>query len=147
MQPYPHVYHASAAGGASGPVTVSTPQRPSLQTSPPPQFGGPEGFWSPEMLLCAALADCFVLTFRAVAHAARFEWQHLECRVQGVLEHSGHQASFTHFKLLALVAVPAGQDGARARSLLQQAERDCLIARSLTGVIELETQVAQSAPV
>jgi organic hydroperoxide reductase OsmC/OhrA len=31
------------------------------------QLGGPGGQWSPETLLVAAAAECFILTFRAVA--------------------------------------------------------------------------------
>ena len=37
-------------------------------------------------LLIAAVADCFILTFRAVARASRFEWISLGCTVDGVLD-------------------------------------------------------------
>jgi organic hydroperoxide reductase OsmC/OhrA len=71
VHPYPHTYLAAAAGRDCGPVTVTSAQLPSLDTAPPPEFDGPRGAWSPETLLCASLADCFILTFRAVARAAR----------------------------------------------------------------------------
>ena len=74
MHPYPHTYVAKAAGNASGSVVVESPQLPALQTAAPPEFDGPGGMWSPENLLCASLADCFVLTFRAIARNARLEW-------------------------------------------------------------------------
>src|SRR6185312_15565522 len=85
MKPFPHRYAASARAGAIGRVVISAPAVPLSDTPPRPEFDGPGGTWSPEMLLCAAVADCFVLTFRGVARAAHFNWTALECRVEGVL--------------------------------------------------------------
>ena len=52
-----------------------SPQLPDLETAPPPEFDGPGGLWSPENLLCAAVADCFILTFRAIASFSRLSWR------------------------------------------------------------------------
>lgn len=86
MHPYPHTYIVSAAAQSTGLVTVASSQLPDLQSAPPPEFDGPGGVWSPETLLCAAAADCFILTFRGLSRAARLEWLRLHCRVEGVLE-------------------------------------------------------------
>jgi len=133
MHPYPHTYLAAASGGSKEWVMVSAPQLPSLETATPPQFDGPAGMWSPETLLCASLADCFVLTFRAVSRAAKLEWQHLECRVEGVLERVGQGSRFTRYTTFATLKVPAGTNITKARELLERAERGCLIANSLHG--------------
>lgn len=143
MQPYPHIYRSGAAGGAGGEVTVSAPGLPSFQTTAPPAFGGPAGYWSPETLLCAALADCFVLTFRAFARAAGLEWRHLECQVEGVLERNARQVSFTRFTTEATLALPAAADPTQARALLERAERDCLVARSLAAEHTLVAHVTE----
>jgi organic hydroperoxide reductase OsmC/OhrA len=142
VHPYPHVYVATAAGEPSGTVAVESPKLPGLQTAAPPEFDGPGGVWSPETLLCASLADCFILTFRAVSRAAKLEWLNLECRIEGVLERVERQSQFTHFKAFAHLGVPAGSDLATARRLLEQAEHGCLIANSLRGVRSLEVQVS-----
>ena len=94
MHPYPHTYVASASAESAGFVAIASPRLPSLETAPPAQFGGPGDLWSPETLLCASLADCFILTFRAVTRAARFKWLSLECRVEGVLERVGQVSQF-----------------------------------------------------
>ncbi len=141
MHPYPHTYSASATGHSQGPVMVDSPQLPSLKTAAPPEFDGPGGVWSPETLLCASLADCFILTFRAVSRAARLEWSGLECRVQGVLERVGQVSQFTRYNTFARLTVPAGTDVAKARALLERAEHGCLIANSLRGSRALETEV------
>lgn len=141
MQPYPHTYVVAASAQAVGSVTVSSPQLPDIETAPPPQFDGPGGAWSPEALLCASLADCFVLTFRAAARAARREWLQLECRVEGVLERVERVPRFTRYRTFAKLTVAAGTDVVQARELLDRAEHDCLIANSLRGDRSLEAEV------
>jgi organic hydroperoxide reductase OsmC/OhrA len=70
MHAYPHTYVASAQGTDTGFVVVGSPQLSAMETAAPPEFGGPRGLWSPETLLSASVADCFVLTFRAIVRAA-----------------------------------------------------------------------------
>ena|SRR6516165_8728888 len=141
MHPYPHTYTAAAGGDTTGVVAVTSADRPGLQTAAPPEFEGPLGVWSPETLLCASLADCFILTFRALTRAARFNWLHLECRVEGVLERVEGTAEFTRFKTFANLVVPSGTDAGTARRFLEQAEHACLIANSLRGSRTLEALV------
>ena len=141
MHPYPHTYVACASAEKTGSVTVGSPELLAFQTAAPPQFDGPGGTWSPETLLCASLADCFILTFRALARAARFEWLQLECRVEGVLERIGQVSQFTHYTTFAKLTVLAGSDRAKARDLLERAEHACLIANSLRGPRALESEV------
>ena len=98
---------------------------------------------SASLLLCAALADCFVLTFRAIARASKFEWQDLSCRVEGVLERFEGVAQFTGFTTHAVLRVPAGADRARAQALMDKAEKGCLIANSVRGTRHLVAEVAE----
>ncbi|MBS0578200.1 MAG: OsmC family protein [Proteobacteria bacterium] len=146
MHPYPHTYAVSASADRTGLVAVASPGLPSLDTAAPPQFDGPGGVWSPETLLCASLADCFILTFRAVSRAARFNWLHLECRVEGVLERVASVSRFTNYTTLATLTVSAGSDVAKARELLERAEHGCLISNSLSGTRALEVRIISAEP-
>ena len=47
MDAYPHHYRVHAAAATSGSVTLGADGLPDLETSSPPQFGGPGGHWSP----------------------------------------------------------------------------------------------------
>ena len=146
MHPYPHIYVAAASAESTGLVAVASPELPSLETAAPPQFDGPGDVWSPETLLCASIADCFILTFRAAARAPRFKWLRLECRVEGVLVRIGRVSQFTRYTTFATLTVPAGTDSAKARELLERAEHGCLIANSLRGTRVLEAQVVSAEP-
>lgn len=144
MHPYPHLYAASADGAPTEPVQVTSPGLPALATTPPPQFDGPEGTWSPETLLCASVADCLILTFRAVARASKFEWHRMSCRVEGTLEKVEGTSKFTRFISHVTLHVPAGTDAARAKLLLEKSEHGCLVANSLTGKRELIADIIES---
>ena len=141
MHPYPHTYLAAAKGVPSGAVPVTSPGAPELATAAPPQFDGPEGFWSPETLLTASVANCFILTFRAVSRAAKLEWLGLECTVEAVLDKVDGVTQFSRFKTLATLAVPPGADVGKAKQLLERAEHGCLVANSLRGTRTLESLV------
>ena len=143
MHPYPHVYRTSATGAPSGMVTVASQALPDIVTAAPPEFDGPGGVWSPETLLCAAIADCFILTFRSVSRAAQFAWLELDFRVEGTLERVENQARFTRFACFAKLAVPAGSDLAKARALLERAEHGCLVSNSLSGTRTLDMDVQE----
>jgi organic hydroperoxide reductase OsmC/OhrA len=141
MHPYPHVYKVSAGGGAAGDVRLASAGLPELPSQAPPEFGGPEGYWSPETLLAAAVADCFVLSFRAVARASKLEWSSVSAEVDCVLDRVEGVAHFTHVTTRARLVVPAGADAARAHQLLGKAEKVCLISNSLKAERHLEAEV------
>src|SRR5512140_3076442 len=121
MHPYPHLYQVRAAARPEGDVPVDSDRLPTLQTAPPAEFDGPGDRWSPETLLCAAVADCFVLSFRAVARASKLDWTGLECKVEAKLDRVDGRTFFTALTVHASLNVPAGTDPARATKLLEKA--------------------------
>lgn len=145
MHPYPHTYVVTATAATTGSVAVSAPRLATLATAPPAEFDGPGDLWSPETLLCAAVADCLILTFRAVARASKFEWLELACRTEAVLERVAGTARFTRYTSYATIRLPAGGDAAKAKLLLEKSEHGCLVANSLTGERLLHVEVTHAA--
>jgi peroxiredoxin-like protein len=145
VEAYPHHYEASAAGDSTGSVLVQSSGLPALNTAPPRQFGGPGDQWSPETLLVAAAANCFILTFRAVATASKLEWRHLDCTAEGVLSRAEGVTRFTELHLKARLVLPAGGDVERAQRLLEKAEGSCLITSSLKLTPTLAAEVSVEA--
>jgi peroxiredoxin-like protein len=145
MQALPHRYRVSGAGRITGDVELTAERLAMLQSASPAEFGGPGDRWSPETLLVGAVADCFILTFRAVANASGLSWISLECDVTGTLDRVDHVTQFTHFDMTARLVVPAGVDAAKARHALEKAERSCLISRSLKATVALAATVEIAA--
>lgn len=144
MQKYPHHYVVAATASAQGDVTLESRQLTALATAPPAEFDGPGDRWSPETLLVGAIADCFVLTFRAVARATKLDWRSLRCEVEGTLDRVERRAEFTAFVVRATLELPAGADEAAARQALERAEHGCLVTNSLKGSVRLEAMVQAS---
>ena len=71
MKPLPHRFDVHLEGGPTGPATVTLAGAPELRSSPPVEFDGPGGAWSPEHLLLASVATCFLLTLQIVAQGSR----------------------------------------------------------------------------
>ncbi len=145
MQDLPHRYLVSANAKVAGNVVLSSSGVADLESAPPVEFGGPGDQWSPESLLVAAVADCFVLSFRAVARASRFEWEALTCQVDGTLDKVDRATQFTRFDITATLTVPPGGDASKAALLLEKAEHVCLISNSLKAETHLETHVLDNA--
>jgi len=141
MQEYPHRYSVTAVADTEGEVALESNDLPSLATAPPAEFGGPGDQWSPETLLVAAVADCFVLTFRAIARASKLSWVSLRCDVEGTLDRVERVTQFTGFLVRASLRVPAGTSEEQARRLLARAEQSCLVTNSLKGTTHLEAEV------
>ncbi len=141
MQDYPHHYRVTANAETESSVEVTSPGLAAIETAPPPEFGGPGDLWSPETLLAAAVADCFILSFRAIARASRLEWTSLSCSVDGELDRVDRVTQFTGFEVRAELVVPAATDPAKAERLLHKAEAACLITNSLKADSELSASV------
>jgi organic hydroperoxide reductase OsmC/OhrA len=134
MHPFPHHYAAAAAARPDGDVPLSCEGVRVIESAQPKEFDGPGNQWSPEQLLTATVADCFVLSFRAIAGASKFKWLSLEASTM----------RFTRFDTHAKLRVPAGTDLERARKLMEKAEFSCLVANSLSSDRHLTTETVES---
>jgi organic hydroperoxide reductase OsmC/OhrA len=141
MQKFPHHYTVAAAGAVDGDVELTAERLPRLRSASPAQFGGPGDRWSPETFLVGAVADCFSLTFRAVARASKLPWMSLHCDVTGTLDRIDRVTQFTCFDVHARLVVPAGTDPDQARRALENAEHNCLISNSLKAEVHLDPEV------
>jgi len=141
MQNLPHHYAVAAAASTEGNVELTSPELTPIDSAPPAEFGGPGDRWSPETLLVAAVADCFILTFKAIARGSKMDWVSMRCDVDGVLERVDNVTKFTKFQLRVVLNAPAGTDEQKATRLLEKSESACLITNSLNAEVHLDAEV------
>ncbi len=94
-----------------------------------------------EDLLMAAVADCFVLSFRAIAAASKFNWISLKCEANGKLDRVDRKVFFTEIKIHASLQIPPDSPLDRAKNLLEKAEHTCFITNSLSSDKHLDVQI------
>ena len=142
MQELPHHYTVTAQGTTStSQVAVSSAGVHDIMTDAPAEFGGPGDQWTPEALLMAAVADCFILTFRAVARASKLDWQDIGCEATGTLDRIERVTRFTDVTLQIKLVLPTGSDHSKAERLLHKAEENCLVTNSMSCEISLRTDI------
>ena len=141
MHPYPHHYSVQAKAGAEGTVQLGSAGLPALESTSPPEFDGPPGYWSPETLLLAAAADCYLLSFRAVARASRLAWSDLQVDVEGVLDRVEGVTRFTEIRFLPTLRISNAEQEHLAGNVLDKAKKVCLITNSLNARSELKATV------
>lgn len=143
MQNLPHHYAVNAKAASEGNVNLSGAGLSTIASAPPIEFGGPGDLWSPESLLVAAVADCFALSFRAIARGSRFDWISIDCDVVGILDKTDGITRFVDFTETVTLEIPQGADEKKAQRLLEMAEKACLITNSLSASVHLETNIVQ----
>jgi len=143
MDPFPHRYTTTAAGGPGGALRLDGPGLPTLGADAPAEFGGPGDAWSPETMLVGAVTSCFVLTFRSVAAAMKLPWTDLACEADGTLDRVDRVTRFTEIAIRARLRVPPGTDAAAAHRAMEKAEQICLVTRSLTAEVHLVATVEE----
>ena len=145
MHELPHHYKVEASAGSDGEAALSAAGLDTIPSASPLEFGGPGDRWSPETLLVAAVAGCFILSFRAIARASKFSWLSLRCEVDGTLERVEGGMRFTRFVVHATLDVPQDTNEERAHRLLEKAEKSCLVTNSLSGETQLEAKVQKTS--
>ena len=144
MQDLPHHYVVTASAEGANNVVLSSDGIPDLETAGPPQFGGPGDVWSPETLLVGAVADCFILSFRAIARKAKLDWVTLECEVDGELDKLDGFTQFTALTTKATLTISDEKHLKKAEVILEKAEKYCLVTNSMKADSHLETNVLVS---
>lgn len=147
-----HEYRVEALGaGSRNGIVLAQGIQPAISFSPPPEFRGELGRWTPEHMLVAAVASCFVSTFEGMAQSSRLEFGSLRLAAEGVLANEGGGWRFIEIKLRPVVIVHKEEDHVRAVRLLEKAENSCLVARSLQSkttlypVVKIEETIPASA--
>ena len=145
MHDFPHHYTVVATGRPDGDISLAGTGLNAISSAPPLEFGGPGDRWAPETLLVASVADCFVLSFRAITVASKFSWDSLKCEAEGTLSRNEGKTRFTDFVIHATLEVHQDSDVGKAHRLLEKTEKICLITNSLSGKKHLDAVVSKAS--
>ena len=134
MQALPHNY-VVAASQEENKISLQSPALQPIDSAAPAEFGGPGDLWSPETLLTAAIADCFILSFKAIATASKFSYMQLSCDVEAILDRVDRVTRFTEVTIKPHLTIDSSDHQSTGDKLLHKAETTCLITNSLTATI------------
>lgn len=122
--------------------TDTVPQ--AIEFSAPPEFGGEAEMWSPETFFLAAVASCFISTFRAISEYSKFDSVALDVTVDGKIEKEQGGFRFTEVIVRPVLTVATDEQTDKGLKLLLKSEAACLVSRSLNAKVSIEPMVQLS---
>jgi peroxiredoxin-like protein len=121
---------------------LGAPGMQDIEVAPPPEFQGSEGIWTPEHLFVASVSCCYVTTFLAIAELSKLEFAAISCGATGTLEKlEGSGFQVTEITLRPKLVLHHSRDLERAGRILEKAERNCLISKSIRTVVRLKPRI------
>jgi organic hydroperoxide reductase OsmC/OhrA len=126
---------------------VSARDNPDLTVATPPEFGGPEGIWSPEELLVASVGSCLLSTFLYFAHRFELPFESYSSRSTGTIEKTSQGLRFTGIDVSIAVTVSDDEAVERASSLRlkERLEKYCPVSASLNCPVRLALEMIPRA--
>jgi len=122
--------------------SLSADRSPDLSVATPPEFGGPVGYWSPELLFVGAANACVLATFLAIAENSRLTFVDYSSTATGKLEKiDGGGMQITEIVIKACVSVKQEKDRERIKRVLAKAEENCLVSRSMKARVKVEPEI------
>lgn len=143
MADFPHVYTTSAQATNDPILKLAAETLPSLEVSPPVQFGGPEGYWNPEAFFSAAISTCFILTFKSVTRAMKLDWKDIKVDADAYLEKENSKLIFNRVDIFVTLRVSQGSNHESYLKALTKAETSCLITNSINAQIHLHPVIEE----
>ncbi len=138
----PYSYETEVEWAIGKKASLRSSDLPTLQVAPPPEFHGEPGVWTPEHLYVAAVNACFAMTFLGVAEFSKFEFSGFSSKATGKVDKiNGSGYEVTEIVLKPTLVVRDARDIERATRLLEKAERNCLISKSIKTAIRMEPEI------
>ena len=138
----PYFYEAEVEWINGRSCVLGAPAMPDIEVAPPPEFQGTEGVWTPEHLFVASVSSCYVTTFLAIAELSKLEFEAISCGATGKLEKvEGSGFEVTEVTLRPSLVLRHARDAERAGRILEKAERNCLISKSIRTVVKLQPRI------
>ncbi len=133
-----YVYHVDVnwTGKRSGDLLME--DFPTIAFSAPPEFSGDPGRWTPEHLLVAATASCFLSTFMSIAEVQKLNVTGFRMMALARLEKiPGEGYRFTEITLTPEIHI-AHDDLEKAQKTVEKAQKNCFISKSLRATVQVE---------
>jgi peroxiredoxin-like protein len=112
---------------------------PTIHVATPPEFNGHAGAWTPEHLFVSALNSCFMTTFLAVAEMSKLEFESFRADAVGKLENvEGEGYMITEVIISPRLTLRHARDRDRAGKILEKAEKNCLVSKSVRSAVIIE---------
>ncbi len=141
VRPKKSLYKSEISWQGERKGVLSSLGKPSLEVSPPPEFKGDVGIWTPEDLLVASVNSCLMMTFLYYAAREGIKLISYESEAEGLLETVDRHLAISSVKIMPRISVSSQIDSEKIHSLLKLAEENCFISNSIKANIEITPEI------
>lgn len=127
------VFEGTAAWKSETECDITIRGKHIATVSPPPEFGGKEGYCVPEEIFAASLASCINTLFLLIARNSDLKLQNLETKATVRMDVQGlEKLIFTnvHFNMKVKLEKDDERERKKANSVFQIAQRTCPLRQS-----------------
>ncbi len=103
---------------------------PAIGCAIPQQFGGPGGGYSPEDLFALSVITCLVATFKVLAERGQLVYSTIAAEATLTIDRNA-QGVVALQKLEISITLKGVQDETKARALLADSEKYCLVSNAI----------------
>lgn len=105
--------------------------KPSIQVTPPPEFGGEAGRWTPEDLLISAIESCLMMTTLSVAQKQKINLRAYTSKASGKMAKTSEGLRFTGVEVVIDLQVADAADLDKAVKAVAIAEKYCPVSNGV----------------
>lgn len=120
---------------------LSSQAKMPFRVASPPEFRGEPDVWSPEDLFVAAIDTCLMMTFASKAEKKQLAIDGYMSEAEGVLEFVGDGYQFTKVTVKPTILITDSRFAPEIVRTVQEAHRDCLVARSCSAEIIVQPDI------
>jgi len=105
---------------------------PDVRVACPPEWGGHEGFWTPEHLLVAAVEVCIMTTFLSIADRRKIKLSSYSSKATGDAQIVNKQFRFSSISIFPKIVLCGGHNVSEAQDAIERAHKTCMVSNSLS---------------
>ena len=115
--------------------------KPAIEVATPPEFGGPEGIWTPEDLLTTAVESCIMASSLFFLNRSKVGFKSYKSKAVGTLEKGPTGLSFSRIAVEVILELEDPSQADAAHKAVVRAEKTCPLSNSLSCPVELSISV------
>ncbi len=111
---------------------------PDIAVTPPPQFGGEEGYWTPEDLLVGSVDSCMLLTALFFVGKYKINLKAYKSHATGNMEKTAEGLRFTGITVHVEGTVSEEAEIESFKKALEMAEKFCPVSAAVSCPVHLD---------
>ena len=116
--------------------------KPAIAVATPPEFGGPEGIWTPEDLLTSAVESCIMASSLFFLNRGKIGFRSYKSKASGTMEKGAGGLTFSRIAVEVTVELDDPAQADAAHKAVIQAEKTCPLSNSLKCPVELDVHIS-----